>query len=382
MTAYWKKLKRIYEKNRSDLVGLAFRRYPKFILSFRESSIENIPVFTFHQLTPEAFEPLLVYLTENGYKTLDADELYERGNNQNFIYDNEVVLTFDDGYKSLYKVVYPLLKKYGFKCVAFIIPGLIGEDDLGPVWKSDKDYFCTWKEIKEMHESGLIDFQAHSLYHHTIYISPKIIDYVTPTTNFPFQREDFFPVFIDETEVQFPDSLLLGTPIYESDYRYRKKARYFDSIELRNACQNYVNEHGGHSFFANNGWRKRLNSFVKKNFNEFSKNTRYEDQDERENAIRNDLKNAKLLIEKKLSGKRVRHFCFPYFTADETAVNISREEGYITNFWGGFIPKYALKNKNPLPISRLNSAYIWRLPGKKRKPLREVVKNKFFGMVY
>jgi peptidoglycan/xylan/chitin deacetylase (PgdA/CDA1 family) len=382
MVVHWKKLKRSYEKNRSDLRGLLFRKYPDFILTREVKEFKNIPVFTFHQLTTETFEPLLIYLSDSGYKTLVADELYERWNTQNFVYDKEVVLTFDDGDRSLYEVVYPLLRKYGFKGVAFIVPGLIGGEGIGPTWKSDKNYLCSWKEIKEMHESGAIDFQAHSMYHHTIYISPKIIDYVTPKTNFVFLQEAFFPVLTKDTGAQLPDSLLLGTPIYESDYRYRRKARYFDSLDLRSACQNFVNENGGHSFFANNRWRKKLDSYVNEIFSEFKKNTRYENQDERRKAIRKDLRSTKLAIEKKLSGKKVRHFCFPWFTADEATVNISGEEGYVTNYWGGFIPEFAQRNKNPVPISRVNPVYIYRLPGRHRKSLREVVRDKFFGTAY
>jgi hypothetical protein len=252
----WKKLQRMYEKNRSDLIGLVLRKYPEFILSGRESSLENIPVFTFHQLNSETFEPILRYLAENDYTSINTDGLYKHHISDNFKYNKEVVLTFDDGHRSLYDVGYPLLKRYGFKGVAFIIPGLIETDDEKSAWGVNGNPLCTWQEIREMHASDVIDFQVHSLYHHTIYISPRIIGYVTPNSHLSFLKEALFPVLDDGDGIRFPASLPLGTPVYESAYRYGDKLRYFDSVELREACQKFVKNSGGERFFKNSGWRK------------------------------------------------------------------------------------------------------------------------------
>jgi hypothetical protein len=377
----WKNLQRIYEKNRSDFLGLVLRRYPDFILSNRIKHLEIAPAFTFHEVTKELFEPLLIYLSDNGYKTIDSEELFERNTSQNFKNEDEVVLTFDDGHKSLYEVAFPLLKKYKFKAVAFIIPGLIGGDNISG-WQSENNYLCTWDEIKEMHDSGVIDFQAHSMYHHTIFVSPNIIDFVSPDSDFSFLREALFPVLTENDPIQFPDSLPLGTPIYESGYRYGTKMKYNDSSSLRDACQNYVKENGESSFFNTAGWRSQLNSIAKKKMSEFSNDSPYESLKERKEEIIKDLRDAKNTIEKKLNGKNVRHLCFPWFTASETTVLGSGEVGYVSNFWGGFIPKFAEKIDNPTPVNRFNPIYIWRLPGKQRKSISKVVQNKFAGVMY
>jgi hypothetical protein len=372
----------MYEKNRSDLMGIVFRRYPEFILSNRVSSIENIPVFTFHQLNRETFEPIIRHLAENDYIPIDADELYKYNASDNFIYGKEVVLTFDDGHESLYDVGYPLLKKYGFKGVAFIIPGLIDTYDENTAWGVNGNRLCHWREVREMHESGVIDFQLHSLYHHTIYTSSRIIEYVTPNSRLSFLKEALFPILDDGDGIQFPTSLPLGTPIYESAYRYGEKLKYFDSVALRKACQEFVLNSGGEAFFRSNRWKGQLQAFVIKNFEKLSKDARFESQEERRAAIRKDLKEAKAIIERNLNAKRINHLCFPWFSAAESTVSISSEEGFVTNFWGGFIPKFAQRWERPLQINRYNSMYIWRLPGKGRKTIREVFQNKLSGMVY
>jgi len=71
-----------------------------------------------------------------------------------------VVLTFDDGPRNHYEVVFPLLKRYGMKGVAFIAPRFhtynCNNSLLQPL---------SWQQIREMHESEAIDFQSHTYEH-------------------------------------------------------------------------------------------------------------------------------------------------------------------------------------------------------------------------
>ncbi len=60
--------------------------------------------------------------------------------------DRLVVLTFDDGNKSDYNYVAPLLKEYGFGATFFITEGLN--------FLNNKDYYVTWEEIRELHQQG------------------------------------------------------------------------------------------------------------------------------------------------------------------------------------------------------------------------------------
>jgi peptidoglycan/xylan/chitin deacetylase (PgdA/CDA1 family) len=57
-----------------------------------------------------------------------------------------VVLTFDDSVKSQAKFVAPLLKKHGFNATFFITEGFS--------FKSKKDLYMTWEEIKGLHDQG------------------------------------------------------------------------------------------------------------------------------------------------------------------------------------------------------------------------------------
>ena len=74
-------------------------------------------------ITLEQFSEQMAYLAENGYHTLTLSEL------EHYHYDNaklpekSVLLTFDDCYQSLGLYAYPILKRYGFHAVAFVVTG-------------------------------------------------------------------------------------------------------------------------------------------------------------------------------------------------------------------------------------------------------------------
>ena len=60
--------------------------------------------------------------------------------------DRLIVITFDDGNKSDYNFVAPLLKQYGFGGTFYITEGLN--------FLNNKDYYVTWEEIRELHDQG------------------------------------------------------------------------------------------------------------------------------------------------------------------------------------------------------------------------------------
>ncbi len=68
-----------------------------------------------------------------------------------------VLLTFDDGYASVYQLIYPRLKKRRWPAVFFITTSTVGR-------KTGKDHM-TWDQMREMKATGLFEFQAHTVTH-------------------------------------------------------------------------------------------------------------------------------------------------------------------------------------------------------------------------
>jgi len=374
-------LKNIIRKHKFDFYGVFLRKYPDFILGDHFENVKEKPVFVFHDVTKEYLEPLLQYLSSNGYRTLNADELYLRLINEVPAGKDEVVLTFDDGDRTLWKVAYPLLKKYGLVGIAFIIPGWVGRNIEKGITANLRHSFCTWSEIQEMHTSGVIDIQAHSMYHCQIFISPKIKTFVSPWTDFSSYPIECLSLSDSGNDYRFPETLELGTPIYESAFRLQGYPKYIDSIELRNECVNFVADRGGLEFFKDKSWQKRLNNYAKKMLQRFEREIRFESPEAMENAVRVEFRDAKIQLESKLRGKKVRHYCFPHFVGSSLEIRVSKEEGYVTNFWGGVLPGFAKQVTSPIAIPRMNPVYIYRLPGRGRKPLHKVLYRKYAGAV-
>lgn len=368
-----KRIDRMIEKNWNDVRGILLREYPDFVLSNRVTYLVGIPVFVFHDVTEDMLEPMLQFLTANGYSTLTADEYVERQIRGQRGREREVLLTFDDGHKSLFSVVYPMLKRYGLKAVAYIVPGLTPEAN-GSNIANRSGSFCSWNEVEEMHRSGCLDIQSHSMYHHSISISERLIDFVQPNMKLSFLDSDLAP------KSQWGSStgthgIGFGTPIYEWGSRFGANRAYRENPLVSIACRAYVEDHGGAEYFNAPGWRRRLKR-VWEEARRKEPNGEYETDEEQRKCILSDLLESKGELERRLPGKIVRHFCFPWFRGSQLSLAVSGHAGYISNAWASILPTFVRKVHEPLPIARLSPSYLWRLPGKGRKSIQEVLRQR------
>ncbi len=155
-TDFWK-------KNGPEVIALFTGGLPWFILSpFPRRGLPGVPVFCYHTVKPGLFEKDLIFLAENGYETLFADELLAVLREERVHRSREVVLSFDDGAVNIYNVAYPLLKKHRMKAVLFIAPGL---HRCAARETQQTSRLCTWEELEEMQASGRVDIQSHTLEH-------------------------------------------------------------------------------------------------------------------------------------------------------------------------------------------------------------------------
>ena len=125
-----------------------------------------IPILLYHRFGPEAtdsmtirtavFESHLKFLDENGYKVVSLRQFMERHLNGGVFHaPRAVVITVDDGHKSVYTDMLPLIKKYRVPVTLFLYPSAI----------SNAVYAITWDQLREMRETGLFDFQSHTYWH-------------------------------------------------------------------------------------------------------------------------------------------------------------------------------------------------------------------------
>jgi len=342
--------------------GLKNKEYPEFL--YKNKALSEIPVFCYHFISPAEFEAHLQHLQRNGYATLTADEFYQARQNDNGDQVRSVLLTFDDGDISFYRVAYPLLQKYGMKAVNFIIPGWIGRQGV-----------LNWDQVQEMHESGLVDFQSHSMHHPAIFTSAEVVDFYHPDMNGMHHWN--LPVFQFRGKDQFGEAPPPGSPIFEFDSRFSGQPRFLPDEKLLQACHQLVRENGGTAFFTDKSWREKLLNRLHDYLQNGTFAGRFESYAEQETAIRTELAASKKIIEEKLPGKTVQHFACPWNVTSELTQKTLAELGYKISFVGiKDVPQPDDLPADFLTAKRISGDFVRCLPGEGRQSFARVILGK------
>ncbi len=106
-------------------------------------------------VTPDKFTAQMDYLVEAGYHTVTLTDLYLHLTEGYPLPENPIVLTFDDGYRDAYEVVFPILLDRGFTGTFFVLST--------PAHFESADYL-TWQQMQEMSEAGM-EIQSHGRDH-------------------------------------------------------------------------------------------------------------------------------------------------------------------------------------------------------------------------
>ncbi len=135
--------------------------YHRVIKSDEEKGVHGIYV------TDSQFDEQMKYLKANGYKTITFEDLLNSNYKKRFDKNNKwVMITFDDGYKDNYTTLYPILKKYNFKCVIYILDEVkYNKWDVDNSKNPEKKFdLMTNQELLELQEYG-IEFGGHTSTH-------------------------------------------------------------------------------------------------------------------------------------------------------------------------------------------------------------------------
>lgn len=157
-------------------------------------------IIYYHEIREEQFRSHIKYLSEN-YNIVALDELVDRIRNNKEISKRDVAIVFDDGRRTLYSDVYPVVREFNIPVTIYLTTEAIDEgvyiwDKVNALQKRDSspgsvyelakyppkerqslvdDYLTSkditfertclnWEEITEMHNAG-VDFQCHTQTH-------------------------------------------------------------------------------------------------------------------------------------------------------------------------------------------------------------------------
>jgi peptidoglycan/xylan/chitin deacetylase (PgdA/CDA1 family) len=125
----------------------------------------GVPVLIFHEVVTDTrvegdtvislanFSEEMQLLADEGWATISIDELVRYMKGEITLPANAVVLTFEDGWKSVLNAT-PVLERLGFKASFMIIPGNgIGGDYLG------------WSDIEKLAKNPRFEIVSHTMSH-------------------------------------------------------------------------------------------------------------------------------------------------------------------------------------------------------------------------
>lgn len=122
------------------LVGVGSVAQAAVILQYHHIS-NDTPAAT--STSPELFAEHIQFLADNDFVVLPLPELIKQLKNDNPAEHYSAAITFDDGYDSVYRTAFPLLKKRGYPFAIFVNSSLVGTPG-----------YATWNELKEMQAAG------------------------------------------------------------------------------------------------------------------------------------------------------------------------------------------------------------------------------------
>lgn len=152
------------------LAGLLFLSAAPLLATGSGDESGFLPVLVYHHIqekvqsdvscTPEQFDLQIAALKQSGFTPLNLAQtrLYLAGALKDFI--KPVLITFDDGYESLYHYARPVAEKYQVPMTVFVITARIGR-------KPQFAAYLNERQIKEMADSGFFDFGSHTHDLHT-----------------------------------------------------------------------------------------------------------------------------------------------------------------------------------------------------------------------
>jgi peptidoglycan/xylan/chitin deacetylase (PgdA/CDA1 family) len=119
-------------------------------------NLPTVPDKDFWTTTAPSFDSQLAYLSERGFRTIDLDALVAWQEGWGTIPEKSVVITIDDGDRSVIEHAVPVLRRYGYRATLFLITGLAGERS----W-NDLD-LLDWGTLRELEHEGILRVESHT----------------------------------------------------------------------------------------------------------------------------------------------------------------------------------------------------------------------------
>jgi poly-beta-1,6-N-acetyl-D-glucosamine N-deacetylase len=117
-----------------------------------------------YAVTPTNFVRQIDWLRNHGYRFVSVDDVLAAHAGTVPLPEKAVLVTFDDGYRSVYEHAWPVLKAFRVPAVVNVVGAWL--EATTAVRIDDREVprreFMSWGELREMRESGLVEIGSHS----------------------------------------------------------------------------------------------------------------------------------------------------------------------------------------------------------------------------
>ena len=120
--------------------------------------IDISPINSQYYVAPSKFEEEMKLLHDWGYQTITTELLIKAITEGTDLPPRPLVITFDDGHLNNYTTAFPIMQKYGFTGVVYIVSNYMGADQ-----------FMNADQIKEMAAAGW-EVGSHSVSHSNLIV--------------------------------------------------------------------------------------------------------------------------------------------------------------------------------------------------------------------
>lgn len=112
---------------------------------------------------PRMFEQQMEYLYRARFRCLTLQDVISSRLSGKRLPPRTFAITFDDGFKDLHDVVWPILDRFGFTATIFLV---VGRVSMTNAWQGEESHapLLSWSEVAQMARAGFT-FGSHTITH-------------------------------------------------------------------------------------------------------------------------------------------------------------------------------------------------------------------------
>jgi len=130
-------------------------------------------ILLYHRFGPASVDSMTIrtslfawqmgFLHDKGYKIVPIHEIVAFLEGRGELPPRAVAITVDDGHRTVFTEMKPVVERYRIPVTLFIYPSAI----------SNASYAMTWEQLTELQATGMFDIESHSYWHPNFHIEKR-----------------------------------------------------------------------------------------------------------------------------------------------------------------------------------------------------------------